>query len=70
MAVRLFEAIDHAAAYLQYRVSPEELISRMMNFVNKKVKKQKQLVDSTSQRPHLLPHMTSCSIFMLYDCQQ
>lgn len=39
MAVRLFEGKDHAAAYLQYRVAPQQLISRILNFMNKKVRK-------------------------------
>lgn len=39
MAVRLFEDKDHAAAYLQYRVAPQQLISRILNFVSKKVRK-------------------------------
>lgn len=37
MAVRLFEGKDHAAAYLQYRVAPLELISRIMSYMEKKV---------------------------------
>lgn len=38
MAVRRFEGKDHAAAYLQYRVAPQDLISRILNFINQKVK--------------------------------
>lgn len=37
MAVRLFEGDEHAAAYLQYRVAPQELISIVMSYVEKKV---------------------------------
>lgn len=37
MAVRLFEGKDHAAAYLQYRIGPHELISRIMGYMEKKV---------------------------------
>lgn len=37
MAVRLFEGKDHAAAYLQYRVAPQELVSTVMNFMEKRV---------------------------------
>ncbi|XP_039998382.1 putative methyltransferase DDB_G0268948 [Xiphias gladius] len=40
MAVRLFEDKKHAAAYLQYRVAPQELISRMMSYMEKKTPKQ------------------------------
>lgn len=36
MAVRLFEGKDHAAAYLQYRVAPSDLIRRIMNFIDEK----------------------------------
>ncbi|GLD63432.1 putative methyltransferase [Lates japonicus] len=39
MAVRLFESKKHAAAYLQYRVSPTELISTIMNYMEKKTLK-------------------------------
>lgn len=53
MAVRLFEGKDHAAAYLQYRLAPQQLISRILNFVNKKVKKWNE-VDSDVQLLHLL----------------
>ncbi|CAJ1086819.1 putative methyltransferase DDB_G0268948 isoform X1 [Xyrichtys novacula] len=35
MPVQLFEGKDHAAAYLQYRVAPHELISRIMSFMEK-----------------------------------
>lgn len=37
MALRLFEGKDHAAAYLQYRVSPHELICRIMDYMETKV---------------------------------
>ncbi|XP_070786916.1 putative methyltransferase DDB_G0268948 [Enoplosus armatus] len=40
MAVRLFEDKDHAATYLQYRVAPSALISRIMTFMEKKTPKQ------------------------------
>ncbi|XP_071320949.1 putative methyltransferase DDB_G0268948 [Trachinotus anak] len=40
MAVRLFEGKQHAAAYLQYRVAPHELINRIMSFMEKKTEKQ------------------------------
>ncbi|XP_040888519.1 trans-aconitate 3-methyltransferase-like [Toxotes jaculatrix] len=40
MAVRLFEGKKHAAAYLQYRVAPHELISRIMSYMEKKTPKQ------------------------------
>ncbi|XP_042369237.1 putative methyltransferase DDB_G0268948 [Plectropomus leopardus] len=40
MAVRLFEGKDHAAAYLQYRVEPVELISLIMSYMEKKTTKQ------------------------------
>ncbi|XP_035533816.1 putative methyltransferase DDB_G0268948 [Morone saxatilis] len=43
MAVRLFEEKDHASAYLQYRVAPQELISRIMNYMEKKSPKQLSL---------------------------
>ncbi|KAM9334040.1 putative methyltransferase [Symphorus nematophorus] len=36
MAVRLFEGKTHAAAYLQYRVAPHELISTIMGYMEKK----------------------------------
>ncbi|XP_045914689.1 putative methyltransferase DDB_G0268948 [Micropterus dolomieu] len=36
MTVRLFEGKDHATAYLQYRVAPHELISKIMSYVKKK----------------------------------
>uniref|UniRef100_UPI0037E70310 putative methyltransferase DDB_G0268948 n=1 Tax=Semicossyphus pulcher TaxID=241346 RepID=UPI0037E70310 len=35
MPVQLFEGKDHAAAYLQYRVAPRELISRIMSYMEK-----------------------------------
>lgn len=37
MAVRLFEGKVHAAAYLQYRVRHHELISKIVDFMKKKV---------------------------------
>ncbi len=37
MAVRLFEGKNHAAAYLQYRVTPQELVSKVMNFMKERV---------------------------------
>ncbi|XP_059184274.1 putative methyltransferase DDB_G0268948 [Centropristis striata] len=40
MAVRLFEGQDHAAAYQQYRVTPDELISRIMSYMEKKTPNQ------------------------------
>lgn len=40
MAVRLFEGKDHAAAYLQYRVAPRELISRIKGFMEKRTPNQ------------------------------
>ncbi|KAL7369569.1 hypothetical protein ABVT39_002192 [Epinephelus coioides] len=40
MAVCLFEGKDHAAAYLQYRVAPLELISRIMGYMEKKTTNQ------------------------------
>ncbi|XP_042368776.1 putative methyltransferase DDB_G0268948 [Plectropomus leopardus] len=36
MPVRAFEDKDHAAAYLQYRVEPMELISEIMSFMKRK----------------------------------
>uniref|UniRef100_A0A3B3WWS1 Methyltransferase type 11 domain-containing protein n=1 Tax=Poecilia mexicana TaxID=48701 RepID=A0A3B3WWS1_9TELE len=33
MAVRLFEGKDHAASYLQYRVTPHEIISKIMSYM-------------------------------------
>ncbi|XP_061918599.1 uncharacterized protein LOC133659827 isoform X1 [Entelurus aequoreus] len=39
MAVRLFEESDHAAAYLQYRVTPQEIIDKIMDFMKPKVEK-------------------------------
>lgn len=38
MAVRLFEGKEQAAAYLQYRVVPHELISTIMKYMEKKVR--------------------------------
>ncbi|KAM8722037.1 putative methyltransferase [Acanthopagrus schlegelii] len=43
MAVRLFEGKDHAAAYLQYRVTPQELINIVMNYMKKKTPNQLNL---------------------------
>ncbi|RVE75280.1 hypothetical protein OJAV_G00014810 [Oryzias javanicus] len=43
MAVRLFEGKDHAASYLRYRVSPRELITRIMDFMEKQTPKQYNL---------------------------
>lgn len=40
MAVRLFEGKEHASAYLNYRVTPRELISTVMSYMEKKVKTQ------------------------------
>ncbi|XP_023276082.1 putative methyltransferase DDB_G0268948 isoform X1 [Seriola lalandi dorsalis] len=40
MAVRLFEGKKQAAAYLQYRLAPHELTSRIMSFMEKKTPKQ------------------------------
>ncbi|KAM9327719.1 putative methyltransferase [Pholidichthys leucotaenia] len=39
MAVRLFEGQDIAAAYLQYRVAPKELINTIMSFMEKRTPK-------------------------------
>lgn len=39
MAVRLFEGKDHATAYLNYRVTPLEIISTIISYMEKKVKK-------------------------------
>uniref|UniRef100_A0A3B5ADN1 Si:ch211-93g23.2 n=1 Tax=Stegastes partitus TaxID=144197 RepID=A0A3B5ADN1_9TELE len=36
MAVRAFEGKDHAAAYRQYRVTPQELISKIMSSATKR----------------------------------
>ncbi|XP_061896162.1 uncharacterized methyltransferase Mb3374-like [Entelurus aequoreus] len=36
MAVRLFEESDHAAAYLQYRMTPKEMVTRIMDFMKPK----------------------------------
>ncbi|XP_075951288.1 uncharacterized protein LOC142953105 [Anarhichas minor] len=43
MAVRAFEGRDHAAAYLQYRVAPDELINRIMSYMEKKTPNQVNL---------------------------
>ncbi|KAM3585355.1 uncharacterized protein V6R79_015108 [Siganus canaliculatus] len=43
MAVRLFEGKDHAAAYLQYRVAPQELITLIMDYVQKRKSQQLSL---------------------------
>lgn len=43
MPVQLFEGKDHAAAYLQYRVAPHELISRIMSFMEKRTPNQFKL---------------------------
>ncbi|XP_034533313.1 putative methyltransferase DDB_G0268948 isoform X1 [Notolabrus celidotus] len=43
MSVQLFEGKDHAAAYLQYRVAPHELISRIMSFMEKRTPNQFKL---------------------------
>uniref|UniRef100_A0A8D0AYY7 Si:ch211-93g23.2 n=1 Tax=Sander lucioperca TaxID=283035 RepID=A0A8D0AYY7_SANLU len=40
MAVRVFEGKDHAAAYLQYRIAPDELISGIMSYMEKKTSSQ------------------------------
>ncbi|XP_049919622.1 putative methyltransferase DDB_G0268948 [Epinephelus moara] len=40
MPVRAFEGKDHAAAYLQYRVAPFELISEIMKYMGKKTPNQ------------------------------
>ncbi|KAA8579745.1 hypothetical protein FQN60_006838, partial [Etheostoma spectabile] len=40
MAVRVFEGKAHAAAYLQYRITPDELISRIMSYMEKKTPNQ------------------------------
>lgn len=53
MAVRLFEGKDHAAAYLRYRVAPQQLISRILNFMNKEVKRWNE-GSSNVRLPHLL----------------
>lgn len=37
MAVRLFEERDHAEAYLKYRVTPNEVLHRIMTDVEKRV---------------------------------
>lgn len=36
MAVRLFEGKNHATAYLQYRVTPQELVDKIMNYMKQK----------------------------------
>ncbi|XP_041637995.1 putative methyltransferase DDB_G0268948 [Cheilinus undulatus] len=43
MPVQLFEGKDHAAAYLQYRVAPHELISRIIGFMEKRTPNQRKL---------------------------
>ncbi|XP_073318668.1 putative methyltransferase DDB_G0268948 [Pagrus major] len=40
MAVRLFEGKDHAAAYLQYRITPHEIVSTVMKYMKKKTPNQ------------------------------
>uniref|UniRef100_A0A3Q1EQJ5 Si:ch211-93g23.2 n=1 Tax=Acanthochromis polyacanthus TaxID=80966 RepID=A0A3Q1EQJ5_9TELE len=40
MAVRAFEGKDHAAAYWQFRVTPQELISKIVSSMDKKTPKQ------------------------------
>ncbi|KAM4537974.1 uncharacterized protein V3H82_023737 [Fundulus diaphanus] len=37
MVKQLFEGKDHAAIYLQYRVAPHTLISKIMSYMEKKV---------------------------------
>ncbi|KAM4560289.1 putative methyltransferase [Odontesthes bonariensis] len=39
MAVRLFEGKDHADSYLQYRVAPHEVISIIMDYMEKRTPK-------------------------------
>ncbi|XP_061841356.1 putative methyltransferase DDB_G0268948 [Nerophis lumbriciformis] len=39
MSVRLFEESDHASAYLRYRMTPEEMVTRVMDFMKPKVEK-------------------------------
>ncbi|XP_047211566.1 putative methyltransferase DDB_G0268948 [Girardinichthys multiradiatus] len=43
MAVRLFEGKNHAASYLQYRVAPHELISKIMSYMEKRTPSQFKL---------------------------
>ncbi|XP_027867496.1 trans-aconitate 3-methyltransferase-like isoform X2 [Xiphophorus couchianus] len=43
MAVRLFEGKDHAVSYLQYRVTPHEMISKIMSYVEQKTPQQYKL---------------------------
>ncbi|CAN9498126.1 unnamed protein product [Ophioblennius macclurei] len=45
MAVRLFEKKDHAEAYLHFRVIPEELISIIMSYMEKRTKNLHLAVD-------------------------
>lgn len=40
MAIRGYETKDHAAAYLQYRVAPVDLVNRIMSFMQKKTPNQ------------------------------
>ncbi|KAF1371867.1 hypothetical protein PFLUV_G00273810 [Perca fluviatilis] len=40
MAVRVFEGKDHATAYLRYRITPDELISRIMSYMEKNTSSQ------------------------------
>ncbi|XP_047432075.1 uncharacterized protein si:ch211-93g23.2 [Mugil cephalus] len=39
MTRRLFEGKDHAAAYMQYRVAPQEMISIIMSYMEKRASK-------------------------------
>ncbi|KAM9835941.1 putative methyltransferase [Aulostomus maculatus] len=43
MAVRVYEAKDHAAAYLQYRVTPREMIEKITSFMQRQTPQQFQL---------------------------
>lgn len=43
MAVRLFEGKNHAAAYLQYRVTPQELVNKVMNYMKQRTSSQYNL---------------------------
>ncbi|PWA32094.1 hypothetical protein CCH79_00013362 [Gambusia affinis] len=43
MAVRLFEGKDHAVSYLQYRVTPHEMISKIMSYMEQKTQQQYKL---------------------------
>ncbi|XP_030012908.1 putative methyltransferase DDB_G0268948 [Sphaeramia orbicularis] len=45
MSVRRFEGKDHAAAYLQYRVTPNELINPIMRYMEKRTKQFHLAVD-------------------------